>query len=147
MPTKFINTLNGHLPGWHDVTCYHQKPFFCKDSYAFMRKGRMLKATSFISLDLHLSVIKNRPNRGLLVCLKIYSKMAYARWKKFDNDAIGPINLCWLDKGYRIAERNNRMAELNHFRPFSDLTNLGSRPLSLIFEHIVCPHCFKPQIF
>ena len=33
---------------------------------------RMLKAPPLKSSDLHLSVIKNRPNRGPLICSKIY---------------------------------------------------------------------------
>ena len=27
------------------------------------------------------------------------------------------------------------------------LTNLGSIPVSLIFEHILCPQCYKAQVF
>ena len=27
---------------WHDVACYHKKPFVCEDSEALMRKARQL---------------------------------------------------------------------------------------------------------
>ena len=27
---------------WHDVACYHRKPFLCEDSEALMRKARQL---------------------------------------------------------------------------------------------------------
>jgi hypothetical protein len=29
-------------PSWHDVACYHKKPFVCEDSDALMRKARQL---------------------------------------------------------------------------------------------------------
>ena len=51
--------------------------------------GADTKSTPCLSSDLHLSVIKIRPKRGQLICLKICSKRSKIR-KKVDN---GPLSL------------------------------------------------------
>ena len=103
---------------------------------------------------LHFWNLQNRPDRGPLICLKIFLKNSKT-CKKVDN-AICPINKgrqwCYIPDTYPYWLILSISGQTSVLYPYWFIFNISWQTSvlywpSLFFEHIVRPQYYKPWVF